>query len=45
MFKQEIITADKKKETVVIASRINRKIPVPRRDYFLWTAISKRQAR
>jgi len=33
------------KETVVIASRRSRKIPVTRRDDFLWTATSKKQAR
>jgi len=44
VFRQKIITVDNK-ETVVIASRRSRKIPVTRRDEFLWAATSKKQAR
>jgi len=44
VFKQKIITVDNK-ETVVRASRRSRKIPVTRRDDFLWTTTSKKQAR
>jgi len=35
----------KEKKTVVTASRKSHKIPITRRDDFLWTATSKKQAR
>jgi len=42
---EESNSRQQEKKTVVIASRRNRKTPVTRRDDFLWTATSKRQAR
>jgi len=42
---EESNSTQQEKETVVIASRRNQKTPVTRRDDFLWTGTSKRQAR
>jgi len=38
---EESNSRQQEKETVVVASRSNRKIPATRRDDFLWTATSK----
>jgi len=42
---EENNSRQQEKETVVTASRRSQKLPVTRRDDFLWTATSKKQAR